>query len=80
MVSQLMYKRRAPVISKLEDWFDGLDDGLDRLGIAESTRSGDMEIERYLELYRYLSSRPDYRNSTFLQAASQAEENIDSLP
>lgn len=68
------------MISKLEDWFDHLGDGLDRLGITRSTRSGDMDNESFLELYRYLSSRPDYRKSTFLQAASHAEENIDSLP
>lgn len=63
----------------LENWFDDLGDGLESIGITGSTRSGDLHSNQYLELFKYLSNRRDYRQSTFLQAAACAEENINSL-
>lgn len=79
LVTQMMQKRRGLVVSFLDKFFDNFRSEIYRLGISEATRSGDLDKDQYYKLYLYLRSRKDYKNSTFLQAAACADENILSL-
>lgn len=79
LVTQMMHKRTGLVVSFLDRFFDNYKDDIRLLGIEESTRSGDMDREQYYKLFLYLKNRSDYKNSTFLQAAARAEENVFSL-
>jgi hypothetical protein len=79
LVTQMMHKRTGLVITFLDRFFDNYKDDIRHLGIDGSTRSGDMSKEQYYTLFLYLKHREDYKNSTFLQAAARAEENVFSL-
>lgn len=79
LVTQMMHKRRMLVVSFLDKWFENFRDDIGQLGINDTTRSGDLEKDQFFKLYLYLRSREDYKKSTFLQAAAQAEESILSL-
>jgi hypothetical protein len=79
LVTQMMHKRTGLVVTFLDRFFDNYRDDIRQLGVEESTRSGDLSKEQYYRLFLYLKSRMDYKNSTFLQAAARAEENVFSL-
>lgn len=76
LVNQIMYRRRALILPIVQQWFGDCTDDVFRLGITDSTRAGDLEVEQYYMLHRYLINRPDYRNSTFLEAAASVEDNL----
>lgn len=76
LVNQMMQRRKCLVISSLERWFDNCSTHLEQYGITRSTRSGDLSIKQYYDLFMYLKNREDYKGSTFLQAVASTEENI----
>lgn len=76
LVNQLMHKRTALVLPHIEKWFNNCSDDVREIGITELIRSGDLSVDQFYKLHRYLINRPDYRTSTFLEAASLAEENL----
>lgn len=78
-VMQLMHRRSETVTKFLRRWFDFLDSDIAYLGIDRSTRSGDLTKEQCLQLYCQMRSLPGHKNSTFLQAARQGEENVQAL-
>lgn len=79
LVTQMMHKRTGLVVKFLDRFFDNFSHDIHHLGIEETTRSGDLSKDQYYKLFLYLKSREDYKNSTFLQAAARAEENVFSL-
>lgn len=79
LVTQMMHKRTGLVVKFLDRFFDDFRKDLSLIGIEDSTRSGDISKEQYYKLFIYLKDRPDYKNSTFLQAVASAEENVLSL-
>lgn len=78
LVNQIMHKRTSLVLPHIRRWFEDCSDDVFKFGITESTRAGDMEVEQYYMLHRYLIDRLDYRSSTFLEAAAAVEENLNS--
>lgn len=76
LINQVMHRRSGPVLPLLEKWFHDCGKDISYLGIDETTISGGLNSEQYYRLFLYLKSRPDYRNSTFLNAAACADENI----
>lgn len=78
-VMQLMFRRSRQVTRFLRQWFDYSDKDIAHLGIDECTRTGDLTKEQCLQLYCYMRSLRGYRDSTFLQAARQGEENVQAL-
>lgn len=78
LVNQLMHRRTSLVLPVVEKWFDSCAQDVARFGINASSRSGDLDRGQYVHLFTYLRNRPDYKNSTFLQAAALSDENIQS--
>lgn len=76
LVNQIMYKRTALVLPFVQQWFGDCTDDVFKLGITKSTKAGDLEIEQYYLLHKYLINRPDYKTSTFLEAAAMVEDNL----
>lgn len=79
LVTQMMHKRSGLVTTFLDRFFDSYREDLAPIGINNSTKSGQLSREQYLELFLYLNNRPDYKGSTFLQAVAGGEEIVLSL-
>lgn len=76
LVNQVMHRRTSLVLPFLQKWFYNCRDDVARFGITEATKSGILDKDQYFNLYLYLKQRPDYKNSTFLQAAASADETF----
>lgn len=76
LINQLMHKRTSSISATLEKYFDNCGRDLSQMDISKESRSGDLTHEEYFRLFKYLRSREDYPQSTFLQAAAHADENI----
>lgn len=79
LVSQLMHKRTSQVIASLEKWFDNCSYDLSKIGVTRSTRSGDLTIQQYYQLFEYVKNRQDYSRSIFRLAANQSDDNMTTM-
>lgn len=73
LVTQMMAKRKTLVFKFLDRWFDDCEPFLTTIGITEATRSGDLNNEEYLRIFRYLQSKSSYKSSTFIHAVASCE-------
>lgn len=72
----MMLKRSRLVFQCLDNWFPNCSEDIRKLGINETTRTGDLDKDQYYKLYTYMKQRPDYKQSTFLEAAAKIEDNL----
>lgn len=75
-VVQAMFRPSRRVKIFLKSWFDISVDECAHIGIDKSTRIGDMTREQFLQLFCCIRSSHNYKDSTFLSAARQNDENF----
>lgn len=78
LIKQAMLRRKAPIINFIERWFGESNYDLESLGLTRTTRCGDLSTDEYIKLFKFITDRPDYPNSTFARAAEQVERCLDN--
>lgn len=71
LVIQSMSRRKIPIFEFVDKWFGNCHQDLENIGLSKNTRSGDMSVDDYLRLFKYLREREDYTESTFFHAVDR---------
>lgn len=72
-VHQIMSKRTALVMPSVENWFRGCRRDLYEIGLTDKTTVGQVNVEQFFKLFKYLRSRPDYESSPLRQVIAMTE-------